>query len=1203
MEVQSASHAAAPDPTPADPPGPYVLRDLIRDVPLGTQDDGTVSRITCVDAWNGNLYIGTSAGEVLHYVSIPGENDGGDDDEDQPGYIFATKLEPPYTTQQEGADRGVKQLLVLPDAGKACVLCNGTVTFYTLPELSPAFEGKIKQPGCLWVGGIDHNEAAREGGGAQVKGTVVVICLKQRLRLIRIGEEARKIRDIELGGVSAVQRRDDLACVADGQNYSLLDVVNQRKIELFPISSSAQPEPTESPPQQINPPRSRDESARRSFSAATSPQRQPRAHERNFSAGAEHLRPDSSSPWPARSSSRQEGATATAAPSSPTPASREGSPLKCPSADNSARTSGEAPREPAKPLPPNIVSPTPNEFLLTTGTKLTEPGVGMFVNLEGDVVRGTIEFSTYPESLVLDGSSQDDPSSGSGDDAEGYVLALVNQETNGTNAKVIEAQRWDVDPSEVHASRSWLSINATSQDAADSSGVGLRLATTTSQLAANEIKHSLRLRRLKLDNKRTQPDDSESRRNGEEDRFASRFAQVHASVLLYHGSRISWVVRNALILQLDHQLNQAIKRGPTASSSTNLTIDVHIAQRVANSIRGQEPKTELDFLTLTYIRQKASLLLFGNLVLQTMRGFISYEHDKRRAEDALIAGEADPRTILSLVPKLAGEVDEGTHGIWVPQGLTDIVTLLRQAIQAGGPSSSPEDNTNWEDPKGAYGDNLLQLVKRYLISWRKKKGFGSVADETQVFRSVDAALLHVLLMLDTQPTSSRGPAAQGTLRAELNDVVDKGVECFDRAKELCEEHHRLYVLSRLYQSRKMVGDVLATWRRIIEGEEDRGGELVDGEQDVRRYLTKLRDQKLVQDYGAWLATRNARLGVQVFADENARVKFQPQDAVAILKEKAPGAVKEYLEHLVFGKNHSIYVKDLIAFYLDAVLSQLRDSQEARDMLIQSYETYRALRPPKPTYRQFITDNAPTAEPAREWWDNRLRLLQLIGGSHGDSGAVTSAPKEEETYSRQLAERLRQYSAELVPEMILLNGREGKHDEALKLLVHGLGDYDTAIRYCLLGGSASLFHPGGGRSGGSTQGDQQQQPQVLPYSPGKVDLQTSLFRALLRESLQIADLSERLERTAELLERFAAWFDVAEALSLIPDGWSVDLVSGFLVHALRRLVRERQESVVVRGLAGAQNLRCAATWGEKMREVRGTVVREGDGEGKGVVGTG
>ncbi|GAB1742038.1 hypothetical protein NU219Hw_g7428t1 [Hortaea werneckii] len=1203
MEVRPASHAAAPNPPPDDPPGPYVLRDLIRDIPLAAQEDGTVAHITCVDAWNGNLYIGTSAGEVLHYVSIPGENDDGD--EDQPGYIFATKLEPPYSTQQEGADRGVKQLLVLPDAGKACVLCNGTVTFYTLPELSPAFEGKIKQPGCLWVGGIDHNEAVREGIGAQTKGTVVVICLKQRLRLIRIGEEARKIRDIELGGVSAVQRRDDLACVADGQSYSLLDVVNQRKIELFPISSSAQPEPTEAPPQQINPARSRDESARRSFSAATSPQRQSRAHERNFSAGAEHLRPDSSSPWPARSSSRQEGPTATAAPSSPTPGSREGSPMKNLSAENSARTSSEAPREPVKPLPPNIVSPTPNEFLLTTGTKLTEPGVGMFVNLEGDVVRGTIEFSTYPESLVLDGSSQGDSSSGSSDDAEGYVLALVNQETNGKNSKVIEAQRWDVDPSEVHASRSWLSINTTSQDVTETSGVGLRLATTTSQLAANEIKDSLRLRRLNLGNEKTTPDDTETRRNGEEDRFASRFAQVHASVLLYHGSRISWVVRNALILQLDHQLNQAIKRGTTASSTTNLTIDVHVAQRVANSIRGQEPKSELDFLTLTYIRQKASLLLFGNLVLQTKQGFISYEHDKRRAEDALIAGEVDPRTILSLVPRLAGEVEEGTHGIWVPQGLTDIVTLLRQAIRAGGPSSSSGDNTDWEDPKGAYGDNLLQLVKRYLMSWRKKKGFGSVADETQVFRSVDAALLHVLLMLDTQ-TASRGPAAQGTLRAELNDVVDKGVECFDRAKELCEEYHRLYVLSRLYQSRKMVGDVLATWRRIIEGEEDRGGELADGEQDVRRYLTKLRDQKLVQEYGAWLATRNPRLGVQVFADENARVKFQPQDAVVILKEKAPGAVKEYLEHLVFGKNHSIYVKDLIAFYLDAVLLQLRDSQEARDMLIQSYETYRALRPPKPTYRQFITDNAPTAEPAREWWNNRLRLLQLIGGSHGGGAVSAGREEEEEQYSRQLAERLREYSAELVPEMILLNGRESKHDDALKLLVHGLGDYDTAIRYCLLGGSASLFHPGSGS--GSTPGDKQQQqpvPSSTPPPPTK-DFQASLFRALLRESFHIADLSERLERTAELLERFGAWFDVAEVLALIPDGWSVELVSGFLVHALRRLVRERQESVVVKGLAGAQNLRCAGTWGEKVQGCKAVVVREGDGdEGEegGVVGTG
>jgi len=1134
MEAREGSHEAANTEADDGSPGTYVLRELIRDIPLTENDDGSRSHITCVDAWNGNLYIGTSAGEVLHYVAIPPDPSSPDDSEQ---YIFATKLEPAFSTQQEAAEAGVKQILLLPDAGKACILCNGTLTFYTLPELSPAFGGKIKQPGCLWVGGMDNSELGQEGKKSS-NGTVIVICLKQRLRLIRIGDEARKIRDIELGGISTLQRWDDLACVADGQAYALLDVVNQRKIELFPISSHTEPEPSPPLPELRSPPQ------RRSFSSA-SPVRLGRGHDRIVSLGAEPrnndlLRPDSNPPWPARRSSQQSASPAQ-------PGSREESPAKIGSAETSARTSAEVPREAVKPLPPNIVSPTPNEFLLTTGTKMSEPGVGMFVNGDGDVVRGTIEFSTYPECVILEGRGADEGPSPDGGEEGVYVLALVSREIGGKCSKAIEVQRWDADPGEAQKSKDWITIDYASDGADDIGGVGLRLATSGTQLAIKEISNSLRLRRVQLSEQPSEPSAAEVKRNDEEDHFASRFAQANANVLFYYDSKVSWVVRNALILQLEKQLDQAVQH----SSTSELAVDVPTVQRVVNTIRGQEAKNELEFLTLTYVRQKASLLLFGNLVLQTVSGFIAYEHDKRRAEDALVAGEVDPRMILSLVPPLADEVDEGDLGIWASQGLCDTITLLRHSIDA---------SKLVQDPKGAYGDNLLQLIKRYLLAWRKKKGFGSVADETHVFRTVDAALLHVLLMLDQN--SPRGPATPGTVRAELNDVVDKGVDCFDRAQELFERYHRLYMLSRLYQNRKMVAQVLATWKRIIEGEKDAGGELLEGEHDLRRYLTKLRDQSLVQEYASWLANRNPKLGVHVFADDGARVKFQPQEAIAILKEKASGAVKDYLEHLVFGKHHVQYVNDLIAFYLDTVLTELERSEEAKETLVQSYETYRALRPPKPTYRQFITDNAVEAE----WWHNRLRLLQLIGGSHGAASKYDV---------RTLGQRLAPYSDELVPEMIILNGREGKHEEALRLLTHGLGDYDTAIRYCLLGGS-SIFHPGSGLA----------PEQPLPTK----EEQARLFEYLLQEFFCIDDLSERLERTAELLERFGGWFDIAKVLEMIPDNWSVELVSGFLIHAFRRLVRERNETVVVKALSSAQNLRQAVQHIEKTEGLGPVIIR-------------
>ena len=350
--------------------GSYVLRELIKDIPLSTDEDGTQAYITCVDSWNGNLYIGTSAGEVLRYVSIPPDPS---DESGEATYIFATKLEPPYTTKQKGQDAGVKQILLLPDEGKACILCNAALTFYTLPELSPAFGEKIKQSGCLWVGGSDLNQSK---GGAEDResngdGTVIVICLKQRLRLIRIAEKATKVRDIELGNVSAIQRRGDLACVADGNTYALLDVVNHRKNDLFPISSLSAPlESAEKPLPEIPQPSSRRHT--RTFSAAI-PSRQGRSHERNESLGAQP-KDDSSSPFPPRSSSRHLLSPAQ-------PSSREESPAAKPD-DASPRRSidAQAKSEPAvlpRPLPPNISSPSPNEFLLTMGTQLSESGVGI----------------------------------------------------------------------------------------------------------------------------------------------------------------------------------------------------------------------------------------------------------------------------------------------------------------------------------------------------------------------------------------------------------------------------------------------------------------------------------------------------------------------------------------------------------------------------------------------------------------------------------------------------------------------------------------------------------------------------------------------------------------------------------------------------------------------------------------------------------
>jgi hypothetical protein len=99
--------------------------------------------------------------------------------------------------------------------------------------------------------------------------------------------------------------------------------------------------------------------------------------------------------------------------------------------------------------------------------------------------------------------------------------------------------------------------------------------------------------------------------------------------------------------------------------------------------------------------------------------------------------------------------------------------------------------------------------------------------------------------------------------------------------------------------------------------------------------------------------------------------------------------------------------------------------------------------------------------------------------------------------------------------------------------------------------------------------------VAPETIPTREEQAKLFGFLLAEFLRIEDISNRVEQTSSLLERFGGWFDVGYVLSLIPDTWSVELVSGFLVSALRRIVREKSETMIAKSLSGAENLKVNA----------------------------
>lgn len=985
-----------------------------------------------------------------------------------------------------------------------------------------------------WIGGYDENE-----GRDNPDGTAIMIATSRRILPVRVGDRLRPIRpNIEYPECLTACRRDTIACVADSKSYALLEIEHQQKIPLFPITSAPELDAS-----QI------DESPAK-------PQQGP-GHGRSKSLGDFVPSADTLNPAAAMDRSQSPAQPAQREPSPSQPSSRPRS--------STAETSpaGAPRREPfTRPLPPHILSPSSNEFMLTTGTSPSEPGVGMFVNLDGDVSRGTIEFDRYPEAVLACSFSELSAPTGDADQEQLIVAllekpyaehlerglqiqSLVAEGDSGLSKTWLKLPENGTGPSYGHAGlHRCLSIQRhTFSEVADLlCAVRYQPDVRTKLKPESDPRTKSTIERLEQENAlfdtysngSTNPSpEYDAQRAAEELKFVQRLGHTTTQTLTWSNGNLWHLLANPLLLQLENQISITI-------ASTELGYDftqVKVSQILSflGSVREREPQNETEFLSIKYARQKASVVLFLHL-LSGIDDNSNLKAACKLAESALIEGELDPRLPLSLLQPISREVIYGSTGIWIQQGIIDCFTNFKSPIKTfeQGPTE------------------FWIMFRHYLSAWQEKRGAsGSLSDEKAIFDSVDAALLHLLLYLDSDSSQANG--AQAPTRAKLNNIVDHWKGDFERAVTLLEHYKRLYILSRLYQSRKSSKNVLQTWKRICEGDENADKDVTADHiyAQMRKYLAVLRDQSLVHEYAIWLAQRSPNLAVQLLSDDHNKVTFAPAEVVTTLKAHAPGSVQLFLEHLVFDKNLDQYADDLVGYYLDSVLSVLESSQEARQSLADSYTTYRALTAPKPTYLNFIKENAPN----EAWWQSRLRLLQLLGtGAYAHSAESTSSTNKTLTYSiDKVLDRLAPFSTFLVSECIILDARQGRHNEALKLLVHGLGDYDTAIRYCYFGGPTA---PSGTIDAS-----------LLPPR----EHQAAQFQVLFGEFLAIKDIEECLDRTSHLLGNFATWFDPLEIFQIIPDSWSVSLLSEFLLRTFRATTSERNQAIIVKALSAAQNL--------------------------------
>nr|XP_003218817.1 PREDICTED: transforming growth factor-beta receptor-associated protein 1 [Anolis carolinensis] len=129
------------------------------------------------------------------------------------------------------------------------------------------------------------------------------------------------------------------------------------------------------------------------------------------------------------------------------------------------------------------------------------------------------------------------------------------------------------------------------------------------------------------------------------------------------------------------------------------------------------------------------------------------------------------------------------------------------------------------------------------------------------------------------------------------------------------------------------------------------------------------------------------------------------------------------------------------------------------------------------------------------------------------------------------------------ECAILYGKLEEHDKALHILVHELKDFATAEEYCAWNSESK----------------------DLPY-------RRKLFHMLLSAHLNSSTLDHELVMAAvDLLNNHAAEFDAVCVLQLIPDSWSVQLLSSFLTGAMRESIHAQRMAQIAVGLAKAENL--------------------------------
>lgn len=201
----------------------WSLQNLGLELPLAESET-----IVCISAYEANLYIGTSHGQLLHLYIF--------DDADL--YMLILQI-----SVIDSKDK-VAKILPVPDAAMCLVLAGKTVHSYTLPELTPCRIGKIKDAEDMLLLSVGKLPTAKN------KSDKVIVYTPAKLRVVQLFPTGLKLlRDINYIGATlglssatgTLAHYSNICLVASEKRYDVVDMQQARKIPLFDYNPASEP--------------------------------------------------------------------------------------------------------------------------------------------------------------------------------------------------------------------------------------------------------------------------------------------------------------------------------------------------------------------------------------------------------------------------------------------------------------------------------------------------------------------------------------------------------------------------------------------------------------------------------------------------------------------------------------------------------------------------------------------------------------------------------------------------------------------------------------------------------------------------------------------------------------------------------------------------------------------------------------------------